>query len=63
MALADVYDALVSPRVYKPALPHEEAVRIIESERGKHFDPDVVDAFLTRKMSLRTLRKAWQTAR
>lgn len=46
MALADVYDALVSARVYKPAFPHEEAIRIIESERGKHFDPDVVDAFL-----------------
>ncbi|PWH18017.1 MAG: two-component system response regulator [Anaerolineae bacterium] len=46
MALADVYDALVSPRVYKDAIRHEEAVQIIESERGLHFDPDVVDAFL-----------------
>lgn len=41
-----MYDALVSPRVYKPAFPHEEAVCIIEKERGKQFDPDVVDAFL-----------------
>ncbi|MCS6993832.1 MAG: two-component system response regulator [Anaerolineales bacterium] len=46
MALADVYDALVSPRVYKDAFPHEEATQIIQKERGKHFDPDVVDAFL-----------------
>jgi putative two-component system response regulator len=46
MALADVYDALVSKRAYKPPLPHEEAVRIITEGRGSHFDPDVVDAFL-----------------
>jgi putative two-component system response regulator len=46
MALADVYDALISKRVYKPAFPHEEAVRIVVEGRGKHFDPDVVDAFL-----------------
>ena len=46
MALADVFDALICRRVYKPAFPIEEARAIIESERGKHFDPDVVDAFL-----------------
>jgi len=46
MALADVYDALISPRVYKKAIPREKAVEIIANERGKHFDPDVVDAFL-----------------
>jgi adenylate cyclase len=46
MALADVYDALVTRRVYKDAMPHEEAVRIIVDGRGTHFDPDVVDAFL-----------------
>jgi PAS domain S-box-containing protein len=47
VALADVYDALTSHRIYKEALPHEEAVEIIQSERGTHFDPDIVDAFLT----------------
>jgi putative two-component system response regulator len=47
MALADVYDALISKRVYKPPFPHEKAVAIIAEGRGKHFDPDVVDAFLT----------------
>ena len=46
MAVADVYDALISRRVYKPALSHVEAVRIITQIRGRHFDPDVVDAFL-----------------
>ena len=46
MALADVYDALISRRVYKEPMPHEEAVAIIQSGRGVHFDPDIVDAFL-----------------
>jgi len=46
MALADVYDALICRRVYKKAMPHEEAVGIIVDGRGGHFDPDVVDAFL-----------------
>lgn len=46
MAVADVYDALISRRIYKPAFAHAEAVRIIAGERGKHFDPAVVDAML-----------------
>ena len=46
MAVADAYDAIISPRVYKPARTHEEAVRVISKDRGTHFDPDVVDAFL-----------------
>lgn len=46
MALADVYDALISRRVYKEGMPHEQAVQIIEQGRGTHFDPDMVDAFL-----------------
>jgi putative two-component system response regulator len=46
MAVADVYDALISRRAYKAALNHQEAVRVIEQTRGRHFDPDVVDAFL-----------------
>lgn len=45
MAVADVYDALVSQRVYKEAIPHEESLRIIHEGSGKHFDPDVVKAF------------------
>lgn len=46
MAIADVYDALVNLRVYKQAVPHEDAVRFIREGRGTHFDPDLVDAFL-----------------
>ena len=46
MALADVYDALISRRVYKAAMTHEKAVEIIREGKGSHFDPDVVEAFL-----------------
>jgi putative two-component system response regulator len=46
MALADVFDALISARVYKPALPVPETVAVIRDGRGSHFDPAVVDAFL-----------------
>lgn len=45
MAVADVYDALTTRRVYKDAMSHDEAVTIILDGRGRHFDPDVVDAF------------------
>jgi len=46
VALADVYDALLSKRSYKEALSHEQAVELILSERGTHFDPEIVDVFL-----------------
>jgi len=46
MAVADVYDALISRRVYKDPMPHEKAIEIIKAGQGAHFDPDVVDAFL-----------------
>ena len=46
MAVADVYDALISRRVYKEPMPHEKAVSIIKEGKGLHFDPDMVDAFL-----------------
>jgi len=46
MALADVYDALISRRVYKNPIPHSIAIEIISGEAGKHFDPAVVEAFL-----------------
>jgi putative two-component system response regulator len=45
MALADVYDAVRSRRVYKESIPHDEAVAIIIAGKGRHFDPDVVEAF------------------
>ncbi|WP_109511304.1 response regulator [Pseudomonas ovata] len=46
MAVADVYDALISRRVYKPGMPHEQAVGIIRAGRGSHFDPDICDVFV-----------------
>ena len=47
MAVADVYDALISARVYKPAFTHEEAMRLIAQGSGTHFDPEVAAAFLS----------------
>ena len=45
MAVADVYDALISRRVYKDGMPHEKACSIIQEGGGTHFDPDMVEAF------------------
>ncbi len=47
MALADVYDALSSDRCYRKALPHEEVKAMILEENGKHFDPEIVKAFVS----------------
>ena len=55
MAVADVYDALISRRVYKPAFPHEQARDLIVEGRGSHFDPDIVDAFLQIEDDFRTI--------
>ncbi len=46
MSLADVYDALISKRIYKPAFSHEKAKKIILEGREVYFDPDIVDAFI-----------------
>ena len=46
VALADVYDALISKRYYKNSWPEEKVVDYIEAEKDKHFDPDIVDAFI-----------------
>ena len=52
MALADVFDALVSERCYKKAIPAEEAFKIIEEESGTHFDPKLTEVFLKYKEEL-----------
>ncbi len=44
MAVADVYDALISKRVYKPAFSHDKAMQIIRQGSGTHFDPDIIEA-------------------
>ena len=46
MAIADVYDALISDRPYKRAFTHEKAIEIIKESKGSHFDPEIVDVFL-----------------
>ena len=46
MAVADVYDALISRRVYKSGMSHEQAVQVMLEGRGSHFDPDLIDAFV-----------------
>ena len=55
MAVADVYDALISRRVYKEGMPHEKAVSIIQEGRGSHFDPDLVDAFVVLQQDFRDI--------
>jgi putative two-component system response regulator len=57
-ALADVYDALTSKRVYKDALSHQVARDVIYEGRGSHFDPRVVDAFLRRDQDFHRLQRA-----
>ena len=46
MAVADVYGALICRRVYKESMSHKKAVEIIAQGKGRHFDPDMVDAFM-----------------
>jgi putative two-component system response regulator len=55
-SLADSYDAITSERPYKPAYDHQEAVRRIIAERGRQFDPVVVDAFLVCHRELIAIR-------
>lgn len=57
MAVADVYDALISCRVYKPAFPHEQALEMMNAERGHQFDPDVLDALLNDAESFRSIAR------
>jgi putative two-component system response regulator len=59
MALADVYDALVSRRYYKPPIPHAEAEAAILKERGTHFDPDLVDAFVACSEAFREIAEQY----
>ena len=62
MSVADVYDALRSKRVYKPAMPHETAVRIIVDGKGSQFDPDVVDAFVALQEQFRSIAEKYSDA-
>ena len=59
MAVADVYDALISRRVYKEGMPHEKAVGIIAEGKGSHFDPDIVEAFMALTEEFRAVAKRY----
>lgn len=63
MAVADVYDALISARSYRPAFTHETAVELIRQGRGEHFDPDVVDAMLAIEDKFKTIAGHFQAGR
>ena len=60
MALADVYDALVSERVYKSGWDHEDAVKEIVSKSGIHFDPLVVNAFIAEQSNFQDITQKYQ---
>jgi putative two-component system response regulator len=59
MAIADVYDALMSARPYKMAMTHEQAVAILEAGKSKHFEATLVDVFLAQTESLHRIRTEW----
>ena len=60
MAVADVYDALISKRVYKEAYSHEKAVGIIKASNGSHFDPILVNAFLEIQHTFKNIALTYQ---
>ena len=62
MAVADVYDALISRRVYKPAMPHEEALKVISTGKGTHFDPVMVEMFLSVERQIRDIAAKFSDA-
>jgi putative two-component system response regulator len=59
VAVADVYDALTSQRVYKDAMSHEDAKAIIIQDRNRHFDPVIVDAFLCAEDKILSIRERY----
>ena len=60
MAVADVFDALISRRVYKRPMPCDEARSVIAAGRGRHFDPDMADAFLANFSTFRAIAKRYR---
>jgi len=59
IALADVYDALTSKRAYKEAFSHQDAINMITKLKGSHFDPNVVDAFLSSENEFKEIADAY----
>lgn len=60
LALGDVYDALTSKRVYKDAIPLDESRQNIINDKGLHFDPDIVDAFLACESEFRQIKEEFK---
>jgi HD-GYP domain-containing protein (c-di-GMP phosphodiesterase class II) len=60
MAVADVFDALTSPRVYKPAFPLEKALQILEEGSGTQFDPKCVNAFMDALPEVKQVLRKYQ---
>lgn len=60
VAVADVFDALISKRPYKPPLSYRESFTIIKNERGTHFDPGVVDAFISTKQEILSIAEQYK---
>lgn len=62
MAVADVYDALISKRVYKEPMPHAAAVEVMCDGRGTHFDPKIIDCFLNNHEEFRYIANQFSDA-
>ena len=60
VAVADVYDALTSHRIYKPKYSHQKAVEIIRDGSGTHFDPAMVQAFLKREQDFHNINRQFE---
>jgi HD-GYP domain-containing protein (c-di-GMP phosphodiesterase class II) len=60
VAVADVFDALTSLRPYKPAWEAEDAFEYIRQQRGRHFDPRLVDAFLGMRKEIVAFQHEWR---
>jgi putative two-component system response regulator len=58
-AIADVFDALTSDRVYRSALPVKSAIKMMQDERGKHFDPELLDAFFHAQSEIDAIRQTY----
>ena len=61
VALADVYDALVSDRSYKTSWPEDQVLEYIVEQKEKHFDPELVDAFLDIKEVIGAIREKYSS--
>ncbi|MFT2090534.1 HD domain-containing phosphohydrolase [Paraglaciecola sp. 2405UD69-4] len=60
VALADVFDALTSKRPYKEAWPVEKAINLIQEQKNKHFDPELVDLFVQELPAILKIKQRWQ---